>query len=137
MSKPLAEVLCEAHLKEMGKGDTPVALYRREYLAMADAAITHLGAGYRLPEVTEVNAERLAKAKHAIDYPDSTVPVSMEGFTLYRLAADWLEALHAAFGEAEKLEPSNCPDAAGYGSSAATSRRQAWSVNRPKNQQSE
>ena len=36
--------------------------WKREYLAMADAAITHLGSGYRLPEATHGNAGRLAMA---------------------------------------------------------------------------
>ena len=37
--------------------------WKREYLFMADAAIAHLGSGYRLPEATEANAERLARAR--------------------------------------------------------------------------
>lgn len=42
---------------------------------MADAAITFFGSGYRLPEATEANAERLAAWKHGLYGFPATIPV--------------------------------------------------------------
>lgn len=93
----LANVLREAHLSKMAVWGHPVALYSGEYLAMADAARTHLGSGYVLPPATEANAERL---RDAYRYQQNLrLPI--------RDALYWLEALHAAFATREPKEDGN------------------------------
>ena len=87
----LADVIREAHLSKMSKCGHPVQLYTSEYLAMADAARTHLGSAYVLPPATEQNAERL---RDAYRYEQNLrLPI--------RDALHWLEALHAAFATRE------------------------------------
>lgn len=87
--------------------------WKHEYLFMADAAITHLGSGYRLPEATEANAERLAIAEWTA-LPSVTPWNEVTGAT----RADWrvrarryLEALPIAFSDpAEKPERRTADD---------------------------
>lgn len=84
---------------------------KESYLAMADVAITHLGSGYRLPEATEANAERLADSHWAMRRNPSPLDAWDEK-EWRRYALQYLRALHAAFTEpAEKPEkPCNCAD---------------------------
>ncbi len=81
--------------------DWPDCFQKRGYLAMAEAAITHLGAGYRLPEATEANAERLGRIYPQFCEMQAPEGISFMGGFAYR----WLAAVNAAFGEAEKPEP--------------------------------
>lgn len=90
----------------------------------ADAAITRLGSGYRLPEATEENAERL-RVVHAGMFRYAVNPHD---------PMHYLRALHAAFGDtAEKPEPQctatngdyRCELLAGHGGEHSTERL-AW-----------
>lgn len=99
----LAEVMREAHLSKMAERGNPVQLYNSEYLAMADAARTHLGSGYTLPAANEANAERLATIVRKVKGLATDGGLNWPAWV--REANDYLRALHAAFGEPEKPAP--------------------------------
>ncbi len=110
----LAQVLAEAEYREMVHNEVPATLWnetsrheKRGKLAMAAAAITHLGSGYRLPEATEANAERLAKAQCEVNLgQDWHSMTDVNRRHMHAIARGWLRALHAAFAEpVETPEP--------------------------------
>lgn len=102
----LAKVMMEAW------HGTPVpfdlAYYSDRWLRVADAARTFFGSGYRLPEATEANAERLARAVRQV----KILPADGLLWPAWtRESKDYLHALHAAFGEAEPKAATVAEDA--------------------------
>ena len=83
------------------------AMDQEQYLIEADAAITHLGSGHRLPEATEANAERWAREHCKLNLEQDWYPMrDDQRAKLCYQAKLWLIALHAAFADAaEKPEP--------------------------------
>lgn len=87
--------------------DRTILVHRNKALAMADAARTFLGSGYRLPAATEANAERLAKMRYEAETGMEWDEAVGRGAWV-TIAREHLRALHSAFGEPqEKPEPCN------------------------------
>lgn len=106
----LAKVMYEAIGQDFDKA---IAIHKRRTLAMADAAITHLGPGYVLPPATQENAERLARKKYEKDYPNLTWLFDTSNQQRAARIGDslrYFRALHAAFGDAEKPNPTDYSD---------------------------
>lgn len=107
----LAEAMLNATRTSRGlppcKLSAMASMDQEQYLIEADAAITHLGSGYRLPEATKRNAERLAQARWQLfRLRDARAKFWGEQTEVNRVnetgkALEWLRAQEIAFSDPE------------------------------------